>query len=51
MSKKKKSTNLIALAVIFFIAGLFVGQFLHMPSLDDYNLLGAMSRGSHHREI
>ena len=49
MSKKTAKKNIIIFAILFFIIGFFVGQFLHVPAFDKYNLLDAMRRpGSHH---
>lgn len=38
--------------IVTFVVGFFVGQFVHVPAFDDYNLLDAMRRpgsNSHRR--
>ncbi len=51
MKKKVERKNVLVFCLIMLIAGFFVGQFIHIPAFDDYNLLDAMQRpgGNSHR--
>ena len=52
MKKKIEKKTAVLFCLIALVAGFFIGQFLHIPSLDEYNLLDAMRRpgsASHRR--
>ena len=52
MKKKVSKKSALTFCVIALVAGFFIGQFLHIPAFDDYNLLDAMRRpgsASHRR--
>jgi hypothetical protein len=44
MKKSVAKRTVIILCLALFIGGFFVGQFVHIPAFDEYNLVGAMRR-------
>ena len=44
MKKKVTKKTLLTFCIIMFVTGFFVGQFVHIPALNDYNLIDAMRR-------
>lgn len=44
MKKKVEKKTVIVFCLIMLVAGFFVGQFIHIPAFDDYNLIDAMRR-------
>ena len=44
MKKKVTRKTFFIFCLVLFISGFFVGQFIHIPAFDDYNLIDAMRR-------